>query len=112
MKWLTGRNEAIGALVLVALSYTIMNVVSRWLSLGFEPFTQVYLRLLGALLIAGIVFRKKIRWNKINSVPKKDIGPLVVMGVFGYGIMVYFVTLGALNTSLLNVSIIMAMVPF
>ncbi|MFA5894848.1 MAG: DMT family transporter [Candidatus Shapirobacteria bacterium] len=112
MKWLTERNEAIGALVLVAFGYSILSVVSRWLSLGYEPFTQVYLRLLGALLMAGILFRKKIRWQRIKDIPKSDYKPLLVMGVFGYGLMVYFVSLGALNTSLLKVSIIMAMVPF
>lgn len=112
MKWLTERNEAIGALVLVAFGYSILSVVSRWLSLGYEPFTQVYLRLLGALFMAGYLFRKKIRWSRIKGTPKSDYKPLLIMGVFGYGLMVYFVSLGALNTSLLKVSIIMAMVPF
>ena len=112
MKLLSERNEAIGALILVAFGYSILSVVSRWLSLGYEPFTQVYLRLLGALLMAGILFRKKIRWSKIKDIPKSDYKPLLIMGVFGYGLMVYFVSMGALNTSLLKVSIIMAMVPF
>lgn len=106
------RNLAIVSLVAVAFGYSVLSVVSRWLSLGYEPFTQVYLRLLGAIVMAGYLFRKKIRWSKIKNIPKSDYKPLLVMGVFGYGLMVYFVSLGALNTSLLKVSIIMAMVPF
>jgi drug/metabolite transporter (DMT)-like permease len=112
MMGLNERTKALGGLVVVAFGYSLLSVFSRWLSLGFAPFTQVYLRLLGALLLSLIVFRKKIRFVKIATVPKNDWLPLLMMGVLGYGLMVYFVTMGALRTSLLNVSVILATVPF
>lgn len=112
MKMVSNKNKSILALVVVAFFYVVLNVVVRWLNLGFQPFTQVYLRLFGAFVLLITVFKKNISFGKIVKTPKKDWLPLVVMGVLGYGMMVYFVSVGALKTSLLSVSIILGMAPF
>lgn len=109
---ITNKNKSLGALVFVAFSYALMSVISRWLNLGFQPFTQVCLRVFGAFLLTIIIFRRNIRYHNILKTPKSDWAPLLTMGVLGYGVFVYFITMGALNASLLNVSVILATVPF
>ncbi|MBI3577627.1 DMT family transporter [Candidatus Gottesmanbacteria bacterium] len=100
------------SLVAVAAGYVIMSVATRLLSHGFQPLTQVYLRLFLGLIIASLVFQKNIRPKALLSIPAKDYLPLLLMGVVGYALMVYFITLGALTTTLLSVSVVMATTPF
>src|SRR4030043_360176 len=95
------NTPAIAALVTTAALFSLFSIVSRLMSLGFEPFTQVYLRIAGGALIAAIVFAKDIRLSKIPHVPAKDWGVLILMGTIGYGVAVYFATLGSIQAKLL-----------
>ncbi len=106
------KTLAVFALMAVAASYTFLGIASRLLSEGFAPMTQVYLRLAGASLLTGVFFRTSIRWRHISKLPTRDYLPLLCMGTIGFSIAVYFITLGVLNTSLLNVAVILATMPF
>ncbi|MBI5019593.1 DMT family transporter [Candidatus Gottesmanbacteria bacterium] len=106
------RHLSVGFLVIVSAAYTLLSVGSRLLSEGFQPMTQVYMRILLATIALIIVFRKKIRVAHIAKTPMRDRWVLFTMGTIGYSVAVYFVTLGALNAKLVNVAIIFASVPF
>ncbi len=100
------RQLAVVSLILVSFIYTLLNVASRFLALEFESFTQVYLRILLGFLIGTILFKRNINFPKIKSTSIKDWCWLFLMGVVGYSVFVYLITLGAINTKLINVSII------
>lgn len=106
------RNLSIGFLIIVAASYTLLSVASRLLAGGFPPMTQVYMRIALATFALLILFRKKIHWTNIRTMPRRDALIVLTMGTVGYSIAVYFITLGALNAKLVNVAIIFASVPF
>lgn len=90
-----------------------MSIVSRVLrDGGLGDMTQVYLRIGLASLIFIIVFHKKINLKNIITLSLKDYSILILMGLVGYALAVYFVTMGALNTSLINVSVIFSTMTF
>lgn len=106
------RKRAIFLLVLNAGGYSLLNVAVRLMDKGFQPFTQVYLRILIASLVGAFVFRKQLRWKKIKTTPFSDRAILFIMGVVGFALMISFITLGALEGKLLNVSVIYSTVVF
>lgn len=106
------RHLSIGFLIIVAASYTFLSIGSRLLAEGFQPMTQVYMRIAIATIVLIGTFRKQLRWNRLRSIASKDLWILFTMGTLGYSIAVYFATLGALNAKLINVAIIFASVPF
>lgn len=112
MQTFSPRSLSIGALVVVAGAYSLLSVGSRLLSQGFQPMTQVWLRIAIATIILIAIFWKKLRWNRVLSMPLQDTIVLLIMGTVGYSIAVYFVTLGAIHAKLVNVAVIFASVPF
>ncbi len=106
------RSLSIGFLVIVSAAYTLLSVGSRLLAEGFQPMTQVYMRVALGTCALLILLRKNIRWNNFRALSTRDIWILLSMGTLGYSVAVYFVTLGALNAKLVNVAIIFASVPF
>jgi len=103
---------AIACLITVAFAYSLLSIGSRLLAEGFQPMTQVYLRIsIATVFLIGMLW-KKIRWGRFRTIPINDLIVLLVMGTIGYSIAVYFVTLGAINAKLVNVSVIFASVPF
>lgn len=82
------------------------------MSKGLEDFTQVYLRIFLGIIIGVIVFNKSIRYKKVFTLPKKDLLTIVLMGVAGYALAVYFITVGSLKAKMVNVSITFSTVPF
>lgn len=108
----TLRNYAVASLVGVAFGYAVLGMNSRLLNQGFEPATQVYVRILLGFLLSLVVFKNKININNIKSTPKRDIFWLFVMGVVGYSGSVLFATVATINAKLVNASIIGATVPF
>jgi len=106
------KQKAVIALFIVALSYSLLSVVVRLMNSGFGPFTQVYMRIgLGCILTGGI-FYKKLHFKKFTKISNKDWLFLLVMGILGYGLSVDFVTLGTLQTKLLDVAVIGSTTPF
>lgn len=106
------KKQAIIALCIVALSFVLLNIGVRFMNEGFQPFTQVYLRTGGAVVLALVLFHKNIHFSKFKKISKKDWLLLTIMGTVGYGIAVSFITLGTLQTTLLNVSLIGSTIPF
>lgn len=108
----TPRELAILALVGVAFGYSALNVAIRLMADGFGPYTQTYLRIVLGCLLTVVVFRKELRLEKVRTTSRRDWAVLTLMGTVGYGIAVSFVTLGALNTTLVNVSVLSSTIPF
>lgn len=102
---------AIAAIILVALTYVILSIVSRVLERGFADYTQVYMRISLGTLVACVLFRKHIAWKKYTRLSLNDWVGITLMGVVGYGLVVAALTIGVLNTTLINTSIIYATVP-
>jgi drug/metabolite transporter (DMT)-like permease len=103
---------AIWALVVVAVGYALLNLSIRFMAEGFGPFTQTYLRLVLGFVVAYLLFRKSIRYKVIKSTPMRDWLVILLMSTIGYSIAVAFVTLGALNAKLVNVSVLTSTIPF
>lgn len=99
-------------LIIVATSYTFLQIGSRLLSEGFQPMTQVYLRILLGVCILLPIFWKNLRWKHMMLLPRRDAWILLTMGTIGFSVGVYFITLGAINAKLVNVSVIFASIPF
>jgi drug/metabolite transporter (DMT)-like permease len=106
------KKKAVIALCIVGLSYTLLNVSVRMMEVSFSPLTQVYLRIGLGLLLTLLFFSRSIHYHKIKHISRRDWMILLVMGLFGYGLAVIFVTLGVLQTKLLNVAIIGSTTPF
>lgn len=108
----SNKQLAILALIAVAIGFAVLNVGIRLMAIGFEPMTQVWLRLLVALILVIILFRRQIRPRAIASTKLRDWFWLFVMGTVGYSLGVAFVTLGALQAKLINVSVLTSTIPF
>ena len=108
---ISSRTVSILSLVGVSLGYGLLSVAARWLGTTFGLYTQVYLRIFMAMVVTIAIFPKSIRWRKIAALSFRDWLILLMMGVVGYGFMVYAITKGALITSLLNVSVLFSTVP-
>jgi drug/metabolite transporter (DMT)-like permease len=106
------KQKSMAALVAVAAGYTLLQVGARLLDEGFGNFTQIYLRIGLAFLASCIVFRKSIRISRLKTIPMGDILILLLVGIVGYALGVYFITVGALSTNLLNVSVVYSTIPF
>ncbi len=106
------RTLAILALIGTAFGYSVLNLNTRILAIGFAPMTQVYVRVGFGFLLSLIVFRREINIKKFKKIPKSDWFWLSMMGVVGYAACVWFATLAALNTKLVNAAVIGATGPF
>lgn len=106
------RKGAVAIGITTAFLYGLMSIFSRWMDSGFAPMTQVYLRVIGAAILGSLLFYREIDWKKYLRLSFKEWVVLLGMGVGGYGLMVYAITQGALQTSLLNVSVVFSTVPF
>lgn len=102
---------AIASIILVALCYVILSMVSRILEQGFGDYSQVYLRISIGTVVAALLFRRHITWSNYARLKARDWLGITLMGVVGYGLVVAALTIGVLNTTLINTSIIYATVP-
>lgn len=106
------RTLAIISLIGVALGYSVLGMNSRLLSQGFEPATQVYVRILLGFGLSVLLFGRQLRFKRLLAIPKRDIFWLMMMGVVGYAGTVLTITLAVLNAKLVNASVISATAPF
>lgn len=100
------------ALIFVAFFYTLLNITVRLMNQGLANMTQVYLRVFLGLLIGMLVFGRKIKLTKLRTVNRRDWFWLLLMGTIAYSVPIYFLTMASLNTKLVNVSVIYAIIPF
>ncbi|MBI4137559.1 DMT family transporter [Candidatus Roizmanbacteria bacterium] len=106
------RSRAIIALITVASSYVFLTIASRLLDRGFEHFTQSFLRVFFGGILASVIFHRKITYSNYLNMQRKDLIGVLLMGVVGYGLFLYFITRGSLLANLINVSAIYATLPF
>lgn len=102
----TDREKGILSLVLLALVFASMGLFARYLATGFLLFQQVYLRMLAALVVGVIVFRKQIDFSKFKKVTIKDWGIIILRAVCYslFGIILF--TQAIIITKYANVSFI------
>ena len=105
------KSLAIFSLVGVSIGYGMLSIAARLMDEVFGLYTQVYLRIFLAMLTMLFLYWRDLRWEKFKRLAVKDWLILLLMGVVGYGLMIYAITKGALLTSLLNVSVLFSTVP-
>ncbi|MCK9212776.1 MAG: DMT family transporter [Ignavibacteriaceae bacterium] len=100
------REKGVLSLVLLALVFASMGLFARYLATGFLLFQQVYLRMLAALVVGVIVFRKQIDFSKYKRVPLKDWVLIILRAVCYslFGIILF--TQAIIITKYANVSFI------
>jgi drug/metabolite transporter (DMT)-like permease len=108
---ISNKSLALFSLGFVSFLYVLSSVAVRFLSFGFQPFTQVYVRMGLAFLLSLIVFGNSISLKRCKKISRNDWLLLIGMGTIGYGLAVDFVTLGVLHTKLLNVAVMGSTVP-
>jgi drug/metabolite transporter (DMT)-like permease len=106
------RALAFLSLLFIALGFAAMRVASRWMDEGLGNFTQVFLRVFGALILVTIIFHKQVSWKRIFHLKPKDWMILIAIGTLGYAVMIYSITRAALLTNLVSVSVLYSTVPF
>lgn len=109
---LSKKTLALISLLFIALGFAAMGVASRWMAEGLGNFTQVFLRVIGALVLVGILFRREVSWRKIFRLHLREWSILLAIGILGYAVMVYSITRAALLTNLISVSVLYSTVPF
>lgn len=100
------------SLLFIALGFAAMGVASRWMNEGLGNFTQVFLRVFGALILVLIIFRKEVSWKKIFNLGIREWLILLAIGTLGYAVMIYSITRAVLLTNLVSVSVLYSTVPF
>jgi len=103
------QEKGVLSLVLLALVFASMGLFARYLATGFLLFQQVYLRMLGALIVGIIVFRKQIDFSKFKKVTLRDWAIIILRAVCYslFGIILF--TQAILITKYANVSFIGAL---
>jgi drug/metabolite transporter (DMT)-like permease len=66
------HQKGVMSLVLLALVFASMGLFARYLSTGLLLFQQVYLRMLAALVVGYVVFRKQVDMAKFKKLPPKE----------------------------------------
>ena len=102
----TDKEKGILSLVLLALVFASMGLFARYLSTGFLLFQQVYLRMLAALIVGYLVFRKQINLSRFKKLTIKDWGIIILRAVSYslFGIILF--TQAIIITKYSNVSFI------
>ena len=103
------REKGVLSLIFLALVFASMGLFARYLATGFLLFQQVYLRMLAALIVGVIVFRKQIDFSKFKKVTVRDWAIIILRAVCYslFGIILF--TQAILVTKYANVSFIGAL---
>lgn len=101
----SGNQAGIIALILLAWVFATMGIFARYLDTSFDLFEQTYLRIGCAFLLGILVFWRDIKWEKLKTLPGRDIAVLAFRGVSVYLGVVLF-TEALLNTKYGNASFI------
>jgi drug/metabolite transporter (DMT)-like permease len=100
------KQKGIAALVSLALVYASMGLFVRYLSLSFDLFQQLYLRLFSATFLGFFIFGKSLNFSKLKKVSPGEWGLLVFRAVCYYLIGVALFTKAVLLTKISTVSFI------
>lgn len=103
--------KGIIALISITVMFASLSVLARYLNADFTILQQVYLRVFAALIMAGFVFRKHIRWSKLSQVSLREWLILAFRGFVSYAVGVTLISKAANMTLLGHVAFIGAL-PF
>ena len=81
---LSNKQKGILALVGLAFTYASFGFFTRYLSVNFGFFQQLYLRIFAGLLLGFIIFGKKINFSKLKKVTSSEWLLLIFRGVAYY----------------------------
>jgi drug/metabolite transporter (DMT)-like permease len=104
-------DKGIAALVAVTATFALLSVLARYLNTDFTILQQVYLRVFAALVIAAVMFRTHIRWNRLSKLPLREWLILAFRGLVSYGVGVVLISKAANMTLIGHVGFIGAL-PF
>lgn len=102
MKALKSNQKAALAAVLLSLSFASMSIWIRMSADSFDDFQQSYLRILGAAIIAYVVFRKYRRKHLFSSLSRREWSVYGVRAFLGYifGTAIFTVAINNANLSI------------
>lgn len=107
----TEAEKGVIALIFLTAIFTMMSVLARYLNDGFTILQQVYLRIFVASVLAIVMFRQDIRWQRLLRMPAREWLILAFRGLMAYGLAVTLISKAVTLTLIGNVSFIAAL-PF
>lgn len=110
---MSGRSSSqtgIIALVVLTFIYGLTAVMARYFSTDLGVFTQWYLRFFFALLLMTLVLRKKIRFNALLHVSRREHLLVAVRGLVGFVLAAGLYALSTQYTTIASVAV-MQVVP-
>jgi drug/metabolite transporter (DMT)-like permease len=105
----TEKEKGILALVLLSAIFASMGIYIRYLSVGFTPLQQVYLRIFIAFIFTSILFHKKIDYSKLKKLHFREYLLLLFRGASMYLFGVALITEAIVLTKLSTVAFINAL---
>jgi len=106
VKDISEKNKGILALLALVVIWGILPIIPRFLSVSFELFQQVYLRMFLGFVLSALVFSKKISLEKVINTPKKDLLLIVFRATSYFLLGVVLNTQALLLTKISNVTLI------
>lgn len=103
---LANKQKGILALVGLAIIYALMGVFARYLSISFQLFQQVYLRMISGLIIGLIIFSKKLNYSKLKKISIKEWLIIIFRGLSFYLLGIALFTKAVLLAKISTVSFI------
>lgn len=109
---LPDRTRGIIAIIVCSALYALMGVAIRLLDGADIPgMMQVFLRVSIGGIMAFFIFNKDIKFSSFSKISPKDWIIMLVMGVVGYAVAVYFITRAFIATEFLNATLIYNTLP-
>ena len=106
---MTEKTKGVLALLGIALVWSLMAMLPRYLSTALPLFQQVYLRFFCAAVFIAIIFRKQINFRQIFSGSAKDYWPIFLRTLLYYYLGVTLYTQAVIVTKISNASFIGAL---
>lgn len=100
------RKKGILALLLLSAVYGGVGIVTRYLNVYFPILVQIYLRLLIAVLIGFVLFRGKLRFEKLSQISAKEWFLILIRTLASFVLAAPLWVAGANTAKLANVGFI------
>ena len=108
---MTEKNKGVLALLGLALVWSMLALLPRYLATSFALFQQIYLRFIFGFTFTALIFYRRINYRKILTSSGRDLLPIIFRSISYYLLGVSLFTWAILNTKISNVSFIGAL-PF
>lgn len=106
---MTEKSKGVLAVLGIAFLWSLLALLPRYLSTSLEIFQQTYLRFVFASVFIWLLFRRRISFQKIFSLGRRDWWPIFWRSVFYYLLGVSLFTKAIVITKISNVSFIGAL---